>query len=157
MHINTNAFYASVALHLDPELRGRAVAVAGDPERSYLDIDESGADLLFQPVSARYERRSTVITTNVGIGGWAKVFGDEVAASAIADRACRHCHVIKITDRSYRLKDLPAGERRKEGWPILAEARWCIRQKYVGATGRGKLVQWDCGGKYIDVNNGPDG
>lgn len=82
-------------------------------ELGYLDIDESGADLLFQLVSARYEQRSTVITTNVGIGGWAKVFGDEVAASAIADRVCHHCHVIKITGRSYRLKDLPAEERRK--------------------------------------------
>ena len=65
-------------------------------------------------MSARYEQRSTVITTNVGIGGWAKVFGDEVAASAIADRVCHHCHVIKITGRSYRLKDLPADDRRKE-------------------------------------------
>lgn len=83
-------------------------------ELGYLDIDESGADLLFQLVSARYEQRSTVITTNVGIGGWAKVFGDEVAASAIADRVCHHCHVIKITGRSYRLKDLPADDRRKE-------------------------------------------
>lgn len=75
-------------------------------ELGYLDIDEGGADLLFQLVSTRYEQRSTIITTNVGIGGWAKVFGDEVAASAIADRVCRHCSMIKITGRSYRLKDL---------------------------------------------------
>lgn len=83
-------------------------------ELGYLDIDEGGADLLFQLVSTRYEQRSTVITTNVGIGGWAKVFGDEVAASAIADRVCHHCHLVKITGRSYRLKDLPS-EKRREG------------------------------------------
>ena len=83
-------------------------------ELGYLDIDEGGADLLFQLVSTRYEQRSTVITTNVGIGGWAKVFGDEVTASAIADRVCHHCHMIKITGRSYRLKDLPV-EKRREG------------------------------------------
>ena len=83
-------------------------------ELGYLDIDEAGADLLFQLVSTRYEQRSTIITTNVGIGGWAKVFGDEVAASAIADRVCHHCHMIKITGRSYRLKDLPAESKRKE-------------------------------------------
>lgn len=83
-------------------------------ELGYLDIDEAGADLLFQLVSTRYEQRSTVITTNVGIGGWAKVFGDEVAASAIADRVCHHCHMVRITGRSYRLKDLPAETRRKE-------------------------------------------
>lgn len=79
-----------------------------------LIIDEGGADLLFQLVSTRYEQRSTIITTNVDIGGWAKVFGDEVAASAIADRVCYHCSMIKITGRSYRLKDLPAEKRREE-------------------------------------------
>ena len=39
-------------------------------------MDEEGADLLFQLVSARYEHRSTVITTNVAVGLWADVFGD---------------------------------------------------------------------------------
>ena len=83
-------------------------------ELGYLDIDEGGADLLFQLVSTRYEQRSTIVTTNVGIGGWAKVFGDEVAASAIADRLCHHCTLIKITGRSYRLKDLPADNKRRD-------------------------------------------
>lgn len=83
-------------------------------ELGYLDIDEQGADLMFQLVSTRYEQRSTIITTNVGIGGWAKVFGDEVTAGAIADRVCHHCTPIKITGRSYRLKDLPS-EKRREG------------------------------------------
>lgn len=83
-------------------------------ELGYLDIDEQGADLMFQLVSTRYEQRSTIITTNVGIGGWANVFGDDVAASAIADRVCHHCTLIKITGRSYRLKDLPADKRRDD-------------------------------------------
>lgn len=83
-------------------------------ELGYLDIGEGGADLLFQLVSTRYEQRSTMITTNVGIGGWAKVFGDEVAASAIADRICHHCHMIRITGRSYRLKDVPVDRKAKE-------------------------------------------
>ena len=65
-------------------------------ELGYLDIGEGGADLLFQLISTRCEQRSTIITANVGIGGWGKVFGDDVAASAIADRVCHHCHVIKI-------------------------------------------------------------
>ena len=75
-------------------------------EVGYLDVDKEGADLLFQLVSRRYERRSTIVTTNVGIGAWAKVFGDPVVASAIADRPCHHCTVLKITGRSYRTKDL---------------------------------------------------
>lgn len=75
-------------------------------ELGYLDIDKDGSDLVFQLVSRRYERRSTIVTTNVGIGAWAKVFGNPVTASAIADRICHHCTVLKITGRSYRTKDL---------------------------------------------------
>lgn len=83
-------------------------------ELGYLDIDEQGADLMFQLVSTRYEQRSTIITSNVGIGGWAGAFGDDVTASAIADRVCHHCTLVKITGRSCRLKDLPADKRREE-------------------------------------------
>ena len=81
-------------------------------ELGYLDVGSAGADLLFQLISTRYEQRSTIITTNVGISGWGRVFGDDVAASAIADRVCHHCHhchhchLVKIAGRSYRLKDL---------------------------------------------------
>ena len=76
-------------------------------ELGYLDVGSAGADLLFQLISTRYEQRSTIITADVGIGGWGRVFGDDVAASAIADRVCHHCHLVKIAGRSYRLKDLP--------------------------------------------------
>lgn len=75
-------------------------------EVGYPGVDKEGADLPFQLVSRRYERRSTIVTTNVGIGAWAKVFGDPVVANAIADRPCHHCTVLKITGRSYRTKDL---------------------------------------------------
>ena len=80
----------------------------------YLDVDSHGSDLMFQLVSTRYEQRSTIITTNVGIGGWANVFGDDVAASAIADRVCHRCTMVKITGRSYRLKDVPSERRRED-------------------------------------------
>ena len=79
-------------------------------ELGYLDVGSAGADLLFRLISTRYEQRSTIITADVGIGGRGRVFGDEVAASAIADRVCHNCHLAKITSRSYRLKDLP-GDR----------------------------------------------
>ena len=80
-------------------------------EVGYVDVDKQGADLLFQLVSKRYERRSTIVTINVGLGSWARVFGDPVVASAIADRLCHHCHVIRITGRSYRTKDLASEDR----------------------------------------------
>ena len=60
----------------------------------------------FQPSVPRVEI-DELDYLDVGIGGWGRVFGDDVAASAIAYRVCRHCHLVKITGRSYRLKDLP--------------------------------------------------
>ncbi|WP_072415136.1 ATP-binding protein [Collinsella phocaeensis] len=101
-------------------LVGRKHESSGEPDRGplftcrmmivdevgYPGVDKEGADLLFQLVSRRYGRRSTIATANVGIGAWAKVFGDPVVASAIADRLCHHCTVLKITGRSYRKKGL---------------------------------------------------
>lgn len=42
-----------------------------------------------------------MITTNVGIAGWTKVFGDEVTASAIADRVCHHCHLMLMFTKKW--------------------------------------------------------
>ena len=86
-------------------------------ELGYLDIGKEGADLLFQLVNRRYAlRRSTIVTTNVPVGRWGDVFGSNVTASAIADRLCHHCALIKITGRSYRLKDVSlGGDEGKEG------------------------------------------
>ena len=98
--------HLAVALGIEAVRAGREVRFV-DCARLYLDVGSAGADLLFQLISTRYEQRSTIITTNVGISGWGRVFGDDVAASAIADRVCHHCHLVKITGRSYRLKDLP--------------------------------------------------
>ena len=86
-------------------------------ELGYLDIGKEGADLLFQLVNRRYAlKRSTIVTTNVPVGRWGDVFGSNVTASAIADRLCHHCALIKITGRSYRLKDVSlGGDDGKEG------------------------------------------
>jgi DNA replication protein DnaC len=80
-------------------------------EVGYLDVDKQGAGLLFQLVSRRHEGRSTIVTTNVGMGSWAKVFGDPVVASAIADRLCHHCRPTRITGRPHRTKDLAPQDR----------------------------------------------
>ncbi|MEF2581767.1 MAG: ATP-binding protein, partial [Collinsella aerofaciens] len=65
---------------------------------------------LFQLVNRRYAlKRSTIVTTNVPVGRWGDVFGSNVTASAVADRLCHHCAMIKITGRSYRLKDVSIG------------------------------------------------
>ena len=80
-----------------------------------LVIDEVGfepmtrheASLFFRLVSHRYERGSILITTNKGIKDWPEVLaGDEILATAILDRLLHRSHVINISGRSYRLRDL---------------------------------------------------
>jgi DNA replication protein DnaC len=80
-----------------------------------LVIDEVGfepmtrqeASLFFRLVSYRYGRGSILITTNKGIQDWPEVLaGDEVLATAILDRLLHRSHVLNITGRSYRLREL---------------------------------------------------
>ena len=128
-------------------------------ELGYLDIGKEGADLLFQLVNRRYAlKRSTIVTTNVPVGRWGDVFGSNVTASAVADRLCHHCAMIKITGRSYRLKDVSIGgeDGREEKDALgaesgasalanLAHPRWRDWRKCVGENGE----------KYIDANTTP--
>jgi DNA replication protein DnaC len=79
-------------------------------ELGYLPFDPKAAHLFFQLVSRRYEKGSTLITSNRSVGEWGEVFGDPVVATAILDRLLHHSHVITIRGESYRLK-----EKRKSG------------------------------------------
>lgn len=74
-------------------------------EVGYLPIDSKEAYLFFQFVSYRYERSSTIITSNKSFGDWQELFGDPVIATAILDRLLHHCKVINIKGHSYRLKE----------------------------------------------------
>lgn len=73
-------------------------------EIGYLPIDKETSYVFFQLIAARYEKRSTVLTTNQPFSKWGDVFGDNVIASAIIDRLVHHCEIIKISGLSYRLK-----------------------------------------------------
>ena len=74
-------------------------------ELRYLPITKEGSKLFFQLIDRRYEKHSTIITTNINFSQWDDVFGDPLIASAIVDRLLHHSHVAKITGNSYRLKD----------------------------------------------------
>ena len=71
-----------------------------------LPVDKQGANLFFQLIAKRYEKNSTIITTNQPFSKWSDVFSDAVLASAILDRLLHHSHILKITGPSYRLKDV---------------------------------------------------
>ncbi len=73
-------------------------------EVGYLPVNAHEAHLFFQFVSSRYERTSTIITSNKSFIDWQELFGDQVIASAILDRLLHHCKVINIKGHSYRLK-----------------------------------------------------
>jgi len=73
-------------------------------EVGYLPVNAQEAHLFFQFVSSRYERTSTIITSNKSFIDWQELFGDQVIASAILDRLLHHCKVINIKGHSYRLK-----------------------------------------------------
>ena len=74
-------------------------------EAGYLPVDSREAYLFFQFISYRYEKSSTIITSNKSFGDWQELFGDAVIASAILDRLLHHCRVINIRGHSYRLKE----------------------------------------------------
>ena len=72
-------------------------------ELGYLPISENEAKLLFQLINGRYERKSTIITTNVPLSSWGTVLNSTETAEAILDRLVYHSHMIKIKGKSYRL------------------------------------------------------
>lgn len=73
-------------------------------EIGYLPIDEEDAKLFFQIIDMRYEKRSTILTTNINFKDWDKVFQETKLANAILDRVLHHATVVNIVGPSYRTK-----------------------------------------------------
>ena len=83
-------------------------------EIDYLPMDIQGANLFFQLIVRRYEKTSTVFTSNKTFSQWNEVFADVTIASAILDRVLHHCTVINIKGESYRLKERKEFMRQKQ-------------------------------------------
>ena len=75
-------------------------------ELGYLPINKEDSKLFFQLIDRRYEKFSTIITTNINFSQWDEIFGDAIIANAIIDRILHHSHVVTIKGKSYRLKSL---------------------------------------------------
>lgn len=79
-------------------------------EIGYLPIDQHGANLLFQVISQRYERGSTLLTTNKPFKHWPSIFNnDSTITSAVLDRLLHHAETVVIEGPSYRMKDKAEG------------------------------------------------
>jgi DNA replication protein DnaC len=75
-------------------------------ELGYLPIDKTGADLLFQVISLRYEQGAIIITSNRAFKEWPKIFNqDSTLTAAILDRLLHHAEILVIEGRSFRMKD----------------------------------------------------
>jgi len=76
-------------------------------ELGYLPIDKTGADLLFQIISHRYEQGSLIITTNRAFKDWPEIFNnDSTLTSALLDRLLHHTETMVIEGKSYRMKEI---------------------------------------------------
>ena len=74
-------------------------------ELGFVPLSPTGAELLFEVFSQRYERGSILVTTNLPFDEWAQVFGSERLTGALLDRLTHHVHILEMNGESYRLKD----------------------------------------------------
>jgi DNA replication protein DnaC len=74
-------------------------------EFGYVSFDKNGAELLFNHLSLRTGRKSTIITTNLGFDRWEEIFGDPVLTAALVDRLTHKAHLVNMNGDSYRLKE----------------------------------------------------
>lgn len=78
-------------------------------ELGYVPFDKSAATWFFQLMCQRYERRSTIITSNKAFAEWGDIFGDTTMAGALLDRFLHHCHVLNLKGESYRMRSRHGG------------------------------------------------
>ena len=73
-------------------------------ELGFVPLSKTGAELLFEVFSQRYERGSTFVTTNLPFDEWTDVFGSERLTGALLDRLTHHVHILEMNGESYRLR-----------------------------------------------------
>ena len=82
-------------------------------ELGFVPLSKTGAELLFEVFSQRYERASVLVTSNLPFDEWTEVLGSERLIGALLDRLTHHVHILEMNGDSYRLKQ----SRRKRNPP----------------------------------------
>jgi DNA replication protein DnaC len=81
-----------------------AVKLLSVDELGYVPLSPTGAELLFEVFSQRYERGSTIVTSNLPFEDWTQVLGSERLTGALLDRLTHHVSILTMNGDSYRLK-----------------------------------------------------
>jgi DNA replication protein DnaC len=101
-------------LRLQQQLAGYRLLIID--ELGYVPLSPTGAELLFEVFSRRYERGSVLVTSNLPFDEWTSVFGSERLTGALLDRLTHHVHILEMNGESYRLKT----SRRRQSKPEAA-------------------------------------
>jgi DNA replication protein DnaC len=80
-------------------------------ELGFVPLSQTGAELLFEIFSQRYERSSTIVTSNLPFDEWTSVFASERLTGALLDRLTHHVHILEMNGDSYRLKQSKRRQR----------------------------------------------
>ena len=99
-------------LRLQRQLAGYKLLIID--ELGYVPFSQTGAELLFEVFSQRYERGSTIVTSNLPFDEWTGVFASERLTGALLDRLTHHVHILEMNGDSYRLKQ---SKRRSRSTP----------------------------------------
>ena len=81
-------------------------------ELGYVPLSRTGAELLFETLSQRHERGSTIVTSNLPFEEWTSIFASERLTGALLDRLTHHVHILEMNGDSYRLKQSKSRRRR---------------------------------------------
>jgi DNA replication protein DnaC len=89
-------------------------------ELGYVPLSPTGAELLFEVFSQRYERASTIVTSNLPFEEWTSVLGSERLTGALLDRLTHHVHILEMNGDSYRLRQARSRRRKAKVEPQAA-------------------------------------
>jgi len=84
--------------------RWRSPATVAVDATGLAPLSKTGAEPLFETFSQRYERSSTLITSNLPSDEWTEIFGSKRLTGALLDRTTHHVHILEMDADSYRLK-----------------------------------------------------
>jgi DNA replication protein DnaC len=86
-------------------------------ELGFVPLSKSGAELLFEIFSQRYERGSILVTSNLPFEDWTEIFGSERLTGALLDRLTHHVHILEMNGESYRLNQSKRRQQRDHAQP----------------------------------------